>query len=179
MKNLPKRYVSEEAVKRALNIDSFRNLSKDKIMQFASMIPYMGKDVAIAIITQFPAYTDFGKIAVEHYSQICSNILENNKESQNAVITGYQTILDALSKRMEKEELTEQERSAITQDMIQVADKIAMADLNNKKFLDRMGNKIFLGVLGVVAVIGAGIGINSAVGNSSSLPEVQDDKDEN
>ena len=177
MKNLPKRYVSEEAVKRALNIDSFRNLSKDKIMQFASMIPYMDKDVAIAIITQFPAYTDFGKIAVEHYSQICSNILENNKESQNAVITGYQTILDALSKRMEKEELTEQERSAITQDMIQVA--IAMADLNNKKFLDRMGNKIFLGVLGVVAVIGAGIGINSAVGNSSSLPEVQDDKDEN
>ena len=55
MKNLPKRYVSEEAVKRALNIDSFRNLSKDKIMQFASMIPYMDKDVAIAIITQFPA----------------------------------------------------------------------------------------------------------------------------
>lgn len=63
--------------------------------------------------------------------------------------------------------------------MIQVADKIAMANLNNKKFWDRMGNKIFLGVLGVVAVIGAGIGINSAVGNSSSLPEVQDDKDEN
>lgn len=80
---------------------------------------------------------------------------------------------------MEKEELTEKERSAITQDMIQVADKNAMADLNNKKFLDRMGNKILLGVLGVVAVIGAGIGINSAVGNNSSLPEVQDDEDEN
>lgn len=79
---------------------------------------------------------------------------------------------------MEKEELTEQERSAITQDMIQVADKIAMKDLNNKKFLDRMDNKILLGVLGVVDVIGTGIGINSAVGNSSFLPEVQDDEDE-
>lgn len=30
MKNLPKRYVSEDAVKHALKIDSFRNLSKDK-----------------------------------------------------------------------------------------------------------------------------------------------------
>ena len=49
-KKLPKRYVSENAVKRALKIDSFRNLSKDKIMQFASMIPYMDKEVAIAII---------------------------------------------------------------------------------------------------------------------------------
>lgn len=33
--------VTEEAVKEALQIDSFRNLSKDKIMQFASMIPNM------------------------------------------------------------------------------------------------------------------------------------------
>ena len=44
-KKLPKRYVSEDAVKRTLKIDSFRNLSKDKIMQFASMIPYMDKEV--------------------------------------------------------------------------------------------------------------------------------------
>lgn len=81
---------------------------------------------------------------------------------------------------MEKKELTEQERSVITQDMIQVADKIAMANLNNKKFWDRMGNKIFLGVLGVVAVIGAGIGINSAVGNAeivSGMSTGNNDKD--
>ena len=52
-KKLPKRYVSEKSVKQALGIDSFRNLSKDKIMEFASMIPYMDKDVAIAIINQF------------------------------------------------------------------------------------------------------------------------------
>ncbi len=63
-RKLPKRYVSENAVKRALKIDSFRNLSKDKIMQFASMIPYMDKEVAIAIINQFPIYADFGKTAI-------------------------------------------------------------------------------------------------------------------
>ena len=58
---LPKRYVSEEAVKRALSIETFRNLSKEKIMEFASMIPYMDKDVAIALINQFPVYADFEK----------------------------------------------------------------------------------------------------------------------
>ena len=31
--------VSEEQVKNALKIDSFRNLSKDKIMEFVSLIP--------------------------------------------------------------------------------------------------------------------------------------------
>lgn len=178
MKKLPQRYVSEESVKRALKIDSFRNLSKDKVMQFASMIPYMDKEVAIAIINQFPVYADFGKATIEHYTQVCTNILEHNKESQAAVVKGYQTILDALSKRMEKEDISDQERQAITSDMIAVADKIAEADLNNKKFLDRMGNKLLFGLGLIVAAVGAGIGINSAFGNGSSLPEVQDDDED-
>lgn len=178
MKNLPKRYVSEEAVKHALKIDSFRNLSKDKIMQFASMIPYMDKEVAIAIINQFPEYVSFGKAAIEQYTKMCSNILENNRESQMAVVKSYQTILDALSKRMEKENLTEQERKAITEDMIAVADKIAEADLNNKKFLDRMGTKIMLAFAVALGAVGAGIGISSAFGNSSSLPELQNEEDD-
>ncbi len=177
MRNLPKRYVSEESVKKALKLDSFRNLSKEKVMQFASMIPYMDKEVAIAIINQFPVYADFGKAAIEQYTQVCTNILEKNKESQDAVVNGYQTILNALSKRLEKEDISEEERKSITNDMIAVADKIAEADLNNKKFLDRLGNKILLGTIFVFAGVGAAIGINSSFG-SGNLPEIDDEDDE-
>lgn len=176
--NLPQRYVSEDAVKRALKIDSFRNLSKDKIMQFASMIPYMDKDVAIAIINQFPTFADFEKAAISAYTTMCDNILEKNKEGQAAVIHGYQTILDALAKRMEIETISDAERKAITDDMISVADKIAEADLQNKKFLDRLGTKVLLGILGVVAAVGAGIGIHSAIGGNGELPQLADNDDD-
>lgn len=37
------------------------------------------------------------------------------------------------------ESTTEEDRKAITEDMITVADKMALADLQNKKFLDRLG----------------------------------------
>lgn len=40
---------NEKEVKRILNIDSFRNLSKDKIMNFVSEIPKMDKEVAMNI----------------------------------------------------------------------------------------------------------------------------------
>lgn len=53
-KKIRKRYHSEEAVKKALKIESFRNLTKDKVMEFTSMIPYMEKEVALEIIKQFP-----------------------------------------------------------------------------------------------------------------------------
>ena len=49
-KKIRKRYHSEEAVKKALKIESFRNLTKDKVMEFTSMIPYMEKEVALEII---------------------------------------------------------------------------------------------------------------------------------
>jgi len=178
LQRMPKRYISEETVKRALKIDSFRNLSKDKIMQFASMIPYMDRDVAIAIINQFPVLADFGKTAISAYMQMCDNILEKSKESQMAVIQGYQTILCALSKRMEATIITEEERKSITEDMISVADKIAEADLQYKKFLDRMGTKVMLGILGIAAFVGAGIGINSVFGGTGELPQLEEDGDE-
>lgn len=81
VKEITQRYVSEKLVKKALDIELFRNLSKDKIMEFASLISYLDKDVAIAIINQFPVYVDFGKATIEKYSQICKDILERNRES--------------------------------------------------------------------------------------------------
>ncbi len=176
-KKIAKRYVSEEMVKRALKIDSFRNLSKDKVMQFASMIPYMDKEVAIAVINQFPTFVEFGKTIIASYMQTCNDILQKSEKSQDAVIQGYQTILDALSKRMDVESITESERIAITHDMIEVADKIAEADLQYKKFLERLWGKVGVALLGVAAIVGAGIGVHSAFGSSQDLPQLDCDNE--
>ena len=66
--------------KKALKIESFRNLTKDKVMEFTSMIPYMEKEVALEIIKQFPVYVEFVESAIENYTQLCKTILETNKE---------------------------------------------------------------------------------------------------
>ena len=177
-KQLPKRYTTEAAVKKALKIDSFRNLSKDKIMQFASMIPYMDKDIAIAIINQFPKFAEFGETLIENYTKLCDNILAKNHESQMAAIYGYQTILDANARKLEKDEISEDERKSITEDMIGVADKIAELDFQNKKFYERMSSKVLFTFIAIGGLVGAAIGVSSAIGNSSGeLPEVDDDSD--
>lgn len=173
-KNLPKRYVTEESVKKALKIESFRNISKDKVMQFASMIPYMDKEVALSVIHQFPTYADFGKEMISQYKQTCDDILSKNHESQSSVVVGYQTILDALSKRIDTCQ-TEEERKRITEDMIAVADKIAQADEINKKFLLRVFKNVGFTIIGVVAAVGAAIGISSQLGGNEELPEIEEE----
>lgn len=172
-----KRYVTENDVKRALRIDSFRNLSKDKVMEFASMIPYMDKDVAIAIIAQFPSYADFGKTAISKYMEACNKLLENNKESQSSAIQAYQFTLLTLSKTMETACNTEEERRAITEEMITVADKIAELDQKNKKFLKDMTNRVIGGIAIALCVVGAALGVKSSINGSNALPQVSDNSD--
>lgn len=60
--------------------------------------------------------------------------------------------------------------------MITVADKIAEADLNNKKFLDRMGNKILLGVGMITLAVAAALGVNANLGGGD-IPELGDNND--
>lgn len=176
---LKKRYTSEEAVKRALKIDTFRNVPKKKIMEFVSMIPYMDKDVAIAIIRQFPAFADFGKTTILYYMQMCDNILKENHDSQMMVIQGYQTILEALSKQLETENLAEEEKKFIIDRMIEVADKIEEADLQNKKFLDKITTKAAVMVAIAGGFVAAVLGINSSFGSQGELPTVEDDEGDN
>lgn len=173
---LKKRYISEEAVKKALKIDSFRNLSKDKMMQFASMIPYMDKDVALAIIAQFPEYVGFAKVAIETYKICCQNILEQNSQTSAAVINGYQTILDGLSKRLQIADISEQERKSITEDMMACAKEIAIQDEKNKKFLLKMTRNHRLFLFGIVAMVGAAIGISSWFGGNDGIPHLDDEE---
>lgn len=153
---MAKHYLSEEQVKQALHIESFRELSKDKIMEFVSLIPNMDKDVAMSIISQFPAYADSAKTMIEQMNVMCGNILADNHESRQMAVSAYYKILDSLQKRLDSPDISEDEQKAITKMMIDIADKIAAKDTENKQFLTGLF-KYGSMLIGGVVVIGATI----------------------
>ena len=152
--------VSEEQVKKALQIDSFRNLSKDKIVEFASLIPHMDKDVAIAIINQFPAYVESSRNMIEQYSAMCDKVLQSNDDSRKDAVMAYKTILDDLSILLKQDGITPEQQEKITDKMILVADKIADLHEDNRNFLEgiiKYGTPLIGGALLLGAVI---LGVN-------------------
>lgn len=130
--------VSERDVKKALQIDSFRNLSKEKIMEFASLIPHMDKDVAIAIINQLPTYVESSFSMIEQYNAMCDKVLQSNDDSRRDAVTAYKTILDDLSTLLKQDGITLEEQEKITDKMILVADKIADLHEDNRNFLEEI-----------------------------------------
>jgi hypothetical protein len=127
--------VSAAEVKKALNIESFRNLSKDKIIEFVSLIPNMDRDVAIKIIEQFPQYANFASSMISQLNTLCDNALKANAKSQSDVIEAYKKILDDLGELLKKDDITSEERANITEKMVMIADRISAKDTENKAFL--------------------------------------------
>ena len=165
--------VSEDQVKKALQIDSFRNLSKDKIMEFASLIPHMDKDVAIAIINQFPAYAESCRNMIEQYNIMCDKVLQSNDYSRKDAVMAYKTILDDLSGLLKQDGITPEQQEKITDKMILVADKIADLHEDNRNFLEgiiKYGTSLIGGALLLGAVI---LGVNV---KGTKLPTISEKK---
>lgn len=152
--------VSEDQVKKALQIDSFRNLSKDKIMEFASLIPYMDKDVALAIINQFPAYVESSRNMIEQYNAMCDKALQSNDDSRKDAVMAYKTILDDLGVLLKQDGITPEQQEKITDKMILAADKIAGLHKDNRNFLEgviKYGTPLIGGALLLGALV---LGVN-------------------
>ncbi len=157
---MAKYMVSENEVKKALDIDNFRNMTKDKIMEFVSAIPNMDKEVAIKIIEQFPTYTESANNMLEQLNKMCNNAMKENGESQIEVIGAYKKILDDLGELLKKDTMSAEERSQITEQMIIIADRISAKDTENKKFLNEI-IKYGVPIIGGALVLGASIlGVN-------------------
>lgn len=169
-----KRYHSEEAVKKALKIESFRNLTKDKVMEFTSMIPYMEKEVALEIIKQFPVYVEFVESAIENYTQLCKTILETNKEEYEQAVHAHQYVLETFANQLEQENLTEEERRDFSEKMIEEADKITELYLQQQKFHERVFKTI-----GGVVTLALGVTVTmlglKAIGSDEDLPQLDDE----
>ncbi|OXZ31233.1 hypothetical protein B9N57_01445 [Finegoldia magna] len=157
---MSKTFVSVEEVKNALKIDSFRNLSKDKIMEFVTLIPNMDKEVAIKIIEQYPAFAKLSESMVAQLNKMCDTALEKNEESQRLTIQAYKQILDELSNQLHMEDISKEEREKITKQMIEIADKISGKDTENKAFIDKMVKYSTGFAIGALVLGAAILGVN-------------------
>lgn len=148
--------LSEIQVKEVLGISDWRGLSKEKLMNFVSILPDVDNEVAIKIIEQFPEFSKNSQIMVESLKEICNSALEENKHSSDQSMAAYKQILDELGIMLKKDDISEGDMKYITDKMIEVADKISAKDTENKGFWGKTINTVGGVVLGV-AIIGASI----------------------
>nr|WP_269302431.1 hypothetical protein [Rhodococcus sp. H36-A4] len=142
-----------------LGIESWRNLSKDKILRFAAIMPDMDTEVTLKIIEQFPAFKEFALDAVKEIEKAHESTLKSNDKSQDQVYKALQDIREILKGELDKDDLNWDQRKFIIEQIQETGKLASQKDSENKQFLSTVLGKVaFFGgsvvALGVVFVGG-------------------------
>ncbi|MFE7672026.1 hypothetical protein ACFU5N_07370 [Streptomyces albidoflavus] len=152
------KYKNEAQIKKALGIESWRHLSKDKMIRFAAMMPDMDTEVALKIVEQFPAFKDFAKDAVSVIERAHESTLSANSQSQEHVQRACQEVRDILRGELNKDNLSWEEKKFLIEQIQETARMQFQKDSENKQFLDGMHKKVLVGATAAVALCVAFVG---------------------
>jgi len=157
----------EDAIKKRLGIASWRNLSKDTVMSFASALPEMDKDLAMKIVDQIPAIKDLAIGTLDKLKEQHLATLNGNAESVTRVHSAYENVQAALADRMKRDDLSQEDLRYVTEQMFTAAEKQDAKDTENKRFLSNLFDKAAVVTLAVVAIGLAYVGGKGAFSKSA------------
>lgn len=155
------RSLSEQRVLKRLGISDFRYMTKEKIMKFATMLPYMDPEVAKKALEQFPAFKDLAGQLVVEYKTVVEKVFNENSLSQNTFYQACDSILEGLKQELQKDELSADERAHIEDKMLEVATMISEKDSENKHFLIKIFTVFGFMAVGIIGTAAAVLGLNS------------------
>ena len=147
-------YKSEAEVKKALGIESWRNLSKDKVFQFAAMMPEMDTEVALKIIEQLPEYRKLLTDGLTLLKEEHESTLKFNSQSQDNVHRGWREIREALKGKLDQDGLDWEQAKFVIEQMMETGRQESAKDTENKQFLDGLFTKaaVTAGAAAVAAI---------------------------
>ena len=165
------RTLTEKKVLKKLGIPDFRHLTKDKVVQFMSMLPRMDPEVAKKALEQYPEMAKSVVGIATDFKETLEKGMNDNAESVKAFYETCNSIIDSLKQDLADDEITREERERIYDRMVILAQMIQAKDTENKQFILKV-----LGIAGGVAATLAAV-IAATLGTNTSLNGGRDDAD--
>ena len=155
--------LSEKDVLKKLDIQDFRDITKDKVMGFVSILPNMDTEVAKKAIEQFPEFIKFSTEAFKDYRGVLEKTLNANEESSKACFDMYEKVLSILEKCSLKEDISFEEKKYYFDKMCEIIQMVEKKDSENKAFYQKLLNAGATVLVAIVGIGAAAIGVKSDI----------------
>lgn len=139
------------------NVSTLKKLAKTNFTKFAFAVQEMSSEVQMKLIEQLPEFRELAKQSLVTLSEAYEKTIASNEKSEEQVFAGYRSLIDALLKMLDKEELSLEEQFAITSKIAEANREIAEIDKTNKQFKLQMYGKIATGALVIGALVVAAV----------------------
>lgn len=151
---------TEMQVLKKLDIPDFRHLTKDKVIEFATMVPRMNPEVAKKALEQFPNFASTSLDVMKEYRTILEKSMEQDQKNAQICYDMYGRVMAALEKILEEDNLSFEEKTYILSEMKQVADEVSRKDLEKTNARMKLISIASGVAAAVVAILGTAIGVN-------------------
>lgn len=158
-------FSDEEALKKSLAIDTWRELSKDKILSFAAALPTIDKDLALKAVAQFPNFKSLVSEALESIEKTVADGHRFGWKSQKRVHKAFQDQRDALMAELERSDHSPEDRFRILEML-----NNAVRDESAKDSEHKAQTRWLVGAVGTAVVVVASVGL-AALGGKVTLPK--------
>lgn len=166
--------LTQQEVLNKLGITDFRHMTRDKVVEFASMLPHMDRTVAIKALEQFPNFCELATGVVSALYSMNSSFLEVNDASIKQVYDACNKTLDALAEQLKcRNDIESDERARIEDNMIRVVELMNQKDSENKHFHLALADKFRDAILAITLAAASIIGVTATITKSQKKESTQ------
>lgn len=145
-------YKDELELKQALGINNWRELSRDKMLNFAAIVPHLDSELAMRVVEQFPSFKEFATDVVDAMENAHDSTLTLNDRSTARVHDAFRDIRTILKQELDKGDLTWQQRRWLVEQIQETGRQQFSKDSENKRFLDSALGRVVVGAGGIAAI---------------------------
>lgn len=147
--------MSDEQARKKLKISSWRDMPIEKIPMFLQCMGKMDPQVVCEAISQFPRFADMCETMLDSMNNTISDILKNDTENARMFYGAYNQIIDTLSAELHSDNISEEEKNKIIDDLMKIADKLYEMESNSSKRTERIAKNVIGGILGIAGLVGS------------------------
>ncbi|MEU2517640.1 hypothetical protein ABZ732_02485 [Streptomyces pseudogriseolus] len=146
------KYKNEAEIMHALGIDTWRHLSKEKMIRFAAMMPDMDTEVAMKIVEQFPEFRKFATDAFGAIEKAHEATLADGRHSLDQVYQALRQNREIFERELQRDDLTWEQRKHLLKLIQETARLASQKDTEHKRHGGDLLKKTMLGVGSVAAL---------------------------
>jgi hypothetical protein len=169
------KYKSEQQIMKKLGIESWRNLSKDKVVKFAAMMSDMDKEVMLKVIDQFPEFTKYANDLLTSLHETLQKSMDMNSSDYQASLEIIKETQSIYKDLLVKDDITTEERLLVINKLSELTKMVEPMDKENKKFYKFINSEavkttaVALGT--AIVILGGKVIVDSLLGGDDNLAE--------
>lgn len=153
--------IQEKDLLKKLNVNSWAELPENKYDDLAALIPQTDRKEAVRIFNKLPGYAQVSGELISLLKTVSVDLIKQGDDSHKKVLEGYQKTLDTIQKKLDKPMLLPWTRNKITNQMLDVCDKMAKISEEHKNWILKMVGAIGCTATCLITIVGVVLGLRT------------------